>query len=120
MTILDTTLHPYDTESILDWVLLEWQMNPRANLHILVEKGEGPSMDNKLRVKLSKIRASLKRQRVTGVQQFGINSVFLPWTRLDGVELDSITLHRVVHMRHTFTTAFENVGLFEDSPNGKR
>lgn len=120
MTILDTTRHPYDTESILDWILLQWQMNPKAILHILTLPGHGDSLDRRIRVKLSKVRAALKRQQAHGVIQFGINSVFLPWQRLDdGVMLQSVNLHRVVHMRHVFTEAFENVGL-KDLTNGKR
>ncbi len=112
MTILDTTMHPHDTESILDWILLQWQMTPQANLHVLVEVGDAASMDNRLRVKLAKIRTAFKRQKITGIQQFGISSVILPWTRLsDSKELEALTLHRVVHLRHTFTTAFEDVGL---------
>ena len=112
MTILDTTMHPHDTESILDWILLQWQTNPQANLHILVEVGTAESMNNKLRVKLAKIRTALKRQNISGVQQVGISSIILPWIRLsDQKALEALTLHRVVHQRHIFTTAFENVGL---------
>ena len=110
MTLLDTTIHPYDTDSLLDWIILSWNDSPGSRLHILTQKGDGHSLDKRIRVKLSRIRTALKRRSTLGVQQFGIHSTVTPWVRLsDGKSLDALILVRVVHMRHVVSNVFDGI-----------
>lgn len=102
MDILNTVQHPYDSSSVLNWVLWRWQEDPYAHLLLITKRGEAVSLNNKIRVKLSNARATLKHNG-TAMRQFGMESTIIDWTLLDGTTLEALCLSRVVMARHRFT-----------------
>ncbi len=111
MSILNLNAHPYDVAAILDWMLEQWQENPNMELLLLTAQGEGPRLDMRLRIKLAKVRASMKVQGITDIQQFGFRSTFFVWDVDNHTRFDAIALERIHQQRHMWAEAFETVGL---------
>lgn len=107
--VLDTTKHPFDPASILDWALTQWDEDGRAGLVIITSKGDGDAMDGRIRVKLSLARKKLRDAKATGMKEFGIESQIIPWTLADGTELEALCITRKLHARHTMMEAFDSI-----------
>lgn len=107
MQSLDLTRHPFDANSVLNWMIREWKKSPQEPLVILTAKDDGDALDNRLRVKLSTARTAIKqRMAYSEMIQFGFTSVVVPWTLEDNTELEALCLTRVVFQRHVYATAF--------------
>lgn len=111
MSILNLNAHPYDTASILDWVLEQWQANPGLDLLILTQLGEGEKLEMRIRIKLAKIRKSLKNQKITDIEQFGFRSSVFRWDVDEANAYDALALERIHQDRHVWAEAFETAGL---------
>lgn len=101
-TIRNLLEHPMDATSLLMWILDEWDRDPRASLVIVCRGGQGKDVLNRVRVRLSKIRKSLKDREIRDVKQFGIDASIIPWSLEDGYECDAVTLERTVEQRHRY------------------
>jgi len=108
-TIVDLNRHPWDTASILDWMLSVWDDEPQWHLLVITSKGDGAALDNRLRVKLSHVRRELKHRKISGIKQFGFESNVIAWTTLDGIELEALCLRRTFQIRHAMGEAIEDL-----------
>ena len=101
MKILNSVQHPYDSSSILNWVLWRWSEAPQSTLIIITHDGDGEALSSRLRVKLSNARKIAKRESAP-IVQFGIRSEVIKWTIPEhGTRLEGLCLNRIVTRRHT-------------------
>lgn len=77
--IIDLTRHPHDPASILNWALDIWERYPDQGLVIITEEGDGQSLDNRLRVKLSNVRNQIKNQAGADSKRFSLLTQVMPW-----------------------------------------
>lgn len=83
---------------------------------IVVPPGIARSMDQRIRTKLSNIRAAMDKNKIQYVQ-FGMESSYIDWTDEDGTTSSAICYQRVVYPRHTFDEAMRGANL-GDKING--
>ncbi len=74
---------------------------------IITEYGKASSMDNAIRVLLSRARNALRMQDVHDIVQFGIYSTVIPWNNENDEELEALCLQRLQNKRHIFTEFFQ-------------
>ena len=98
--ILNTVEHPFSTASILNWMLEQWSIQPSRPLVLILPPGEGEKVDNRIRVKVAKIRKSLLSSGQDDFIQFGFHSMVIPWTEATGTNLDALCINRVKTGRH--------------------
>lgn len=80
---------------------------------LITGKGDGEALNNRLRVKLSTARRSLKDQGILSYQHFGMESTVIPWTLEDGTERDALHLVKVTHHRHVFADILATSNLLD-------
>ncbi len=81
--IIDTTIHPYDTNAILYWMIGRWDAHPDRSLLVITEHGD--ELVNRLRVQLARVRRTAKANSGGRIQQFGFNSVVINWDSKEAV-----------------------------------
>lgn len=117
--ILNVALHPCDSSAVLGWMLWRWELDPHAHLMILTHKGDGPALDNRVRVVMAVARGTLKRDRVKHYKQFGFRTEHSKWTTLSGNEFDALYISRFTHKVHVLREALAH-HMDKEYTNGRR
>ncbi len=94
--------HPIDATSLVLWIMDEWNQDDCLGLLVICPRGEGEAVLNRIRVRMAKTRAALKKNRIEDYKQFGIDAHIFQWTDENGREMDALALEHVIHLRHTF------------------
>jgi hypothetical protein len=100
--------HPIDPAALVEWMLACWQEYPRPPLLILTHKGDGEALDNRIRVKLSKSRAILRRaHKYANLKEFGFRTTIITWTDPElGLDYDALCIEYFVSRRHSVAQSF--------------
>ena len=84
------------------WIIETWDKDSSLPLLIICRKGEADNVVNRIRVRLSKVRKTLKNLDERNVKQFGFTSTKFDWTLDDGSECEAVALEYVFERRHNF------------------
>lgn len=108
-SILDTVRHPIDANAVLEWAMMLWDESPTTDLIVITNLGDAAVMDNRLRVKLSTVRKTLKYAKAYQIKRFGFTSTYFAWTLENGEEREALCLSRKVLDKHTMLEAFDSI-----------
>lgn len=106
---VNATLHPIESNGLVEWMLWRWQLDPTIRLIIILPSNDGALMINRMRVILSKTRAQMRRDGIKDIQQFGISSHVGRWTDESGASYDVLYINRFVERRHTMSEVFSGI-----------
>jgi hypothetical protein len=116
MNMLDLTKHHMDAASVLSWLLNRWETHPNAMLLVITEADDGAALINRVRVRLSNARKTLKEQGVTAQQEFTILSTQFHWTTPRDGDFCAVCFTKKVRMSHRMRMAVHD--LFKEMEDG--
>ena len=99
MRILNITTHPCNAASVLGWMLYKWELNPNEPLLIVTMAGDGKDLVNRVRVRLSNARKTLKKSNVPATE-FTIRAAVNRWGQDENTIHEAVTFEREVGLRH--------------------
>lgn len=111
--VMNLTRHPIDALSLLNMMLERWEHDQSETIVLLTEIGDGAALVNRLRVRMSIVRKSIKEDGER-LHIFRLNTHVLPWTELDNTKYDGIICTK------TRTAKFQMMEIFDQHLKGEK